>query len=69
MIATLEIIDYSNHEFFLFKDKKNVLTYNSYANLIHVTNLTFYKETIDLESGYIKKDTNNRSQWELTYEL
>ncbi len=68
MIATSEI-DYSNHEFFLFKDKKYVLTYESNADLFHVTNLSFYKEIIDLESGYIKKDTNKRPQWNITYEL
>jgi len=52
LIATSEIIDYSNHEFFLFKNKKDVLTYESYANLFHITNLHFHKEIIDLESGY-----------------
>jgi len=69
MIATSEIIDYVNHEFFLFKAKNDVLTYESYADLFHVTNLTFYKEIIDLESGYIKKDTNKSSQFIITYEL
>ncbi len=58
MITTSEIIDYSNHEFFLFKDKKDVLIYESYADLFHVTNLSFYEEIINLESGYVRKDTN-----------
>jgi len=69
MIVTSEIIDYSNHEFFLFKDKKDVLTYESLVDLFHITNLSFYKEIIDIESEYIKKDTNKRSQWKITYEL
>ncbi len=65
MITTSEIIDYSNHEFFLFKDKKDVLTYESYADLFHVTNLSFYKEIINLESGYVRKDTNIRQNGKL----
>ncbi len=69
MITTSEIIDYSNHEFFLFKDKKDVLTYESYADLYHVTNLSFYKEIINQESGYVRKDKNTRTQWEITYEI
>jgi len=55
MIATSEIMDFCNHEFFLFKDKKNVLTYGLMTyDLFHVTNLSFYIES---------------SQWEITYEL
>ncbi len=69
MITTSEIIDYSNHEFFLFKDKKDVLTYESYDDLFHVTNLSFYKEIINLESGHVRKDKNTRTQWEITYEI
>ncbi len=69
MITTSEIIDYSNHEFFLFEDKKDVLTYESYDDLFHVTNLSSYKEIINLESGYVRKDKNIRTQWEITYEI
>ncbi len=69
MITTSEIIEYSNHEFFLFKDKKDVLTYESCADLFHVTNLSFYKERINLESGCVRKDTNIRTKWEITYEI
>ncbi len=69
MITTSEIIDYANHEFFLFKDKKDVLTYESYADLFHVPNLSFYKEIINLESGYVRKDKNIRTQWEITYKI
>ncbi len=65
MITTSEIIDYSNHEFFLFNDKKDVLTYESYADLFHVTNLSLYKEIINLESGYVRKDTNIRQNGKL----
>jgi len=36
------------------KDNKDVLTYDSYAEPFHVTNLGFYKEIIKLESDNIK---------------
>ncbi len=68
-MASSEIIDYSNHEFFLFKDNKDVLTYESYNDLFHVTNLSFYKEIINIESDNIKRDSNKRSQWEIKYDL
>jgi len=51
--------------YLLFKDNKDVLTYDSYAELFHVTNLSFYKEIIKLESDNIKRDANKRSQWEI----
>jgi len=41
-----EIIDDTSHEYLLFKDNKDVLTYDSFAELFHVTNLSFYKEII-----------------------
>jgi len=40
--------------FFLFKDNKDVLTYESYNDLFHVTYLSFYKEIINIESDNIK---------------
>jgi len=48
ILACSEINYYSNHEFFLFKDNKDVLTYDSYNNLFHITNLSFYKEIINI---------------------
>jgi len=59
----------NSHEYLLFKDNKDVLTYDSYAELFHVTNLSFYKEIIKLESDNIKRDTNKRSQWEIKYDI
>jgi len=68
-LASSKIIDYSNHEFFLFKDNKDVLTYESYNDLFHVTNLSFYKEIINIESDNIKRHSNKRSQWEIKYDM
>jgi len=50
-LVSSEIIDYSNLEFFLFKDNKGVLTYESYNDLFHATNLSFYKEIINIEDA------------------
>jgi len=69
LLTKSEIIDYTSHEYLLFKDNKDVLTYDSYAELFHVTNLSFYKEIIKLEPDNIKRDTNKRSQWEIKYDI
>jgi len=60
ILASSEIIDYSYHEFFLFNDNMDVLTYESYNDLFHLTNLRFCKEIIHIESDNIKKDLNKR---------
>ncbi len=57
ILASSEI-DYWNHDFFLFKDNKDVLIYESYNDLFHVTNSSFYKEVINIESDNIKRDSN-----------
>jgi len=59
-------MDYTNH-FFLCKDTKDILIYNSYADLFHITNLSLYKEKIKLESAHLNK--SNNSQWEVSYDL
>ncbi len=55
--TTSEIINYSNHDFFLYNYSKDVLTYHSYAELFHVTNIIFYKEN------------NDKLYWEISYNL
>jgi len=57
LLTKSEIIGYTSHEYLLFTGNKDVLTYDSYAELFHVTNLSFYKEIIKLESDNIKRDT------------
>jgi len=49
LLTKSEIIDYTSHQYLLFKDNKDVLTNDPYAELFHVTNLSFYKEIIKLE--------------------
>jgi len=65
LLTKSEIIDCTSLEYLLFKDNKDLLTYDSYAELFRVTNLRFYKEIIKLESENIKRDKNKRSQWEI----
>ncbi len=67
--TTAEIINYSNHDFFLYKGSKDVLTYDSYAELFHVTNISFYKEIIDTEYNHIKNTNNDKLYWKISYNL
>jgi len=62
-----EIMDYTNHDFVLYKDTKDILIYDSYADLFHTTNLSLYKDIIKLESTHINKINN--LQWEISYDL
>jgi len=62
-----EIINYTNHDFFLYKDTKDILIYDSYADLFHITNLSLYKDIIKLQSTHINK--SNNLQWENFYDL
>jgi len=60
-------MDYTNHDFFLYKDTKDLLIYDSYADLFHITNLSLYNDIIKLESTHINK--SNHLQWEISYDL
>lgn len=63
-----EIMDYTNYDFFIYKDTKDILIYESYADLFHITNLSLYKHIIQLESTHLT--TNNKNlQWEIAYDL
>jgi len=39
-------------------DTKNILIYDLYADLFHITNLSLYKDIIKLESTHINKNNN-----------
>jgi len=62
-----KIIDHTYHDFFLYKDTKDILIYDSYADLFHITNLSLYKDIIKLESTHINK--SNHLQWQNSYDL
>jgi len=62
LVATTksEIMDYTNHDFLLYKDTKDVLIYESYADLFHITNISLYRDIINLETEFLKShDSNN----------
>jgi len=63
-----EIMGYTNHDFFLYKDTKDILIYDSYADLFHITNSSLYNDIIKLESTHINK-SNQNLQWEISYDL
>jgi len=44
-----KIMDYTNHDFLLYKDTKDILIYD----LFHITFLSLYKDIIKLESTHI----------------
>jgi len=68
VVATnTKIMAYTNHDFFLCKDTKDILIYDSYADLLHITNLSLYKDIIKFESTHINK-RNQNLQWEISYD-
>ncbi len=60
-------MDYTNPDFFLCNDTKDILIYDSYSDLFHITNLSLYKDIIKLESIHINK--SNHLKWEISYDL
>jgi len=45
------------------------LTYNSYADLFHVTNLSFYEEIINTETSSLNKSSKTDIEWEISMDL
>jgi len=60
-------MDYTNHDFFLYKDTKDILIYDSIADLFHINNFSLYKDIVKLESTHINK--SNHLKWEISYDL
>jgi len=69
LLTSSEIIDYTSHEYLLFKDNKDILTYDSYADLFHVTNLSFYEGIINTESRSFNKSSKTDVEWEISMDL
>lgn len=57
------IINYSNEEYVLLEDTDNIFLYETYGELFHVTNLSFYKYIIEEELKYVK-DRNISVDWD-----
>jgi len=71
LVATTksEIIDYTNHDFFLYKDTKDVLIYETYADLFHITNISLYRDIINLETEFLKSHDSKNFHWEISHDL
>jgi len=61
LVATTKskIMDYSNHDFLPYKDTKDVPIYESYADLFHITNISLYRDIINLETEFLKSRDSN----------
>jgi len=57
--TNFEIMDYRNHDFFLYKDTKYILIYDSFTDLFHITNLSLYNDILKLESTLINNSNEN----------
>jgi len=68
-IAKSEIMGYTNHDFLLYKDTKDVLIYESYADLFHITNISLYRDIITLETEFLKSHDSNNFLWEISHDL
>jgi len=62
-------MDYTNHDFLLYKDTKDILIYLSYADLFHITNISLYRDIINLETEFLKSHDNNTFLWEISHDL
>ncbi|XP_033241581.1 uncharacterized protein [Drosophila pseudoobscura] len=69
ILTTAEVIDYTHSDYLLLKDDRDVYTYETYAELFHITNLSFYREIIDKESKYVNKSINSDDEWEISMDL
>lgn len=63
LVATtkLDILDYTNHDFLLYKNTKDVLIYKSYADLFHIPNITLYRDIISLENAGLNNHNSKNS--------
>ncbi len=68
-ICHSEIIDYTNNEYLLLKDEKDVMTYNSFEDLFHITNLSFYREIIRVEDNITNSSKNSDLEWDISQNL
>lgn len=66
--AASNIINYSKEDYVLIEDTNNIFLYETYGELYHVTNLSFYKSIIDEEVKYVK-DNNISTDWDFYLQL
>jgi len=64
-----KIMDYTNHDFLLYKDTKDVLINESYADLFHLTNISLYRDIINLETEFLNSHVSKNFLWETSHDL
>lgn len=67
-ICGSEIVNYSNDDYVLLEDTDNLLLYETYGEVFHVTNLSFYNDIFEKELTFFN-NKNNSIDWEITMEL
>jgi len=55
------------YDFLLYKDTKNVLIYESYADVFHITKISLYRDIINLETE--KSHDSKNFLWEISHDL
>jgi len=50
-------------------DTKDVLIYESYADLFHITNISLYRDIINLETEFLKSHDSKNFLWEISHDL
>jgi len=70
LVATTksENMDYTNNDFLLYKDTKDVLIYESYADLFHITNISLYRDIINPEIELLKNQDSKNFVWEISHD-
>jgi len=62
-----EIMDYTNHDFLLYKDTKDVPIYETYAEIFH--NIRFYRDIINFETEFSNNHDSQNFHWEISHHL
>lgn len=63
-----DIINYSNDDYVLLEDVDNFLLYETFGEVFHVTNLSFYNDIFEKELIFFSNRSNS-TDWEITMEL
>jgi len=71
LVATTksEVMDYRNHDFLLYKDTKDVFIYQSYPELFHKTNISFYRDITNLKIEFLNNHYSQNFHWEISHDL
>jgi len=68
LVATTKsgITDYANHDFLPYKDIIDVLAYDSYTGLFHITYVSFYRDIINLKTQFLSNHDSQKFYCEIS---